>query len=234
MAGAGVTDGWDTLASQPESQKSSQEPRNNDHDVAWAAQLTETSKIEVFGADEEPGSNRAFQQWLMKLEYVCMQTKMASKSTLSEIERIKKAVVNGEKRQDMASGCPEDFLRHWEESDADCRRLMIAKESQRHATAGVCCPCSCLCWLWSLTVAVRCMAKWKKDEEAQQAAAATEKAAEQAKHVADETAAAAAALAAVPNAPAAAKEAVEQAAAAAKEAAAVAAEAAEQAYAALP
>ena len=130
--------------------------------------------VETFGADEEPGSMRASQQWQQRNEYCLMQNKFANKHVLEEVTRMRRAVTAAEKRQDLLAAFPEDFLRHWEESERDDRKLMVARVAQHHMSSGVCCLPSCLVWLWSLRVARRSVSRWaaqqKADEEAEQAA----------------------------------------------------------------
>ena len=95
----------------------------------------------------------------MKMLSLQLQQKFLAKNSLDELERVRRTVTAAEKRQDGQAGFPGDFLRHWSESDRDERKLLLARETQRHMSAGVCCVPSCLVWLWSLRVARRCMAR---------------------------------------------------------------------------
>ena len=132
-------------------------------------------RIEPFSAAERDGSLEAIQQWLAKVEYSGMQRKHRQDGMFAELERIRRAVTNAEKRQDSEQGHPQDFLRHWDASSKDERKLMLDREIQRHCQAGLCCLPSCFAWLHSLRVGRRCRATWAeqaRQEEALAAAAA--------------------------------------------------------------
>ena len=126
--------------------------------------------ISTFGDEEKPGSERSSQQWLQKIEYCLMQNKMASKGTLAELERIRRATVAAERRQDNLAGEPADFLRHWKESELVEKKIMLARESQRHLAAGMCCLPSCLCFLWAVRNTKRAMPRWEKQSKEEEAA----------------------------------------------------------------
>ena len=87
--GAGVAD-W----GQGEEQEQEGEPWN--------------IEIDAFGEDEPAGSQRALQQWLMKLDYNGMQQKHELQSIRASLERSQKAMTNAERRQDREACSPED------------------------------------------------------------------------------------------------------------------------------
>ena len=119
---------------------------------APASQEAMPKTIATFGPAEEPGSGRSQQQWLMKLEYQGMQKKGILQKILHETERTSKAVRCAERRQDRSSGFPEDFIRHWRESESKDRCLAAASQIQHHFSQGVCCLPGCLVFLGQLWV----------------------------------------------------------------------------------
>ena len=123
---------------------------------------------------EIPGSQRAHQQWLQRVEYVGMQQKKRLDACIEQLDRCRTALTNAEKRQDSQLNQPEDFLRHWDEARGPERRLMVCKVAQQHMDAGcVCCLPKCLTWLYSLRCGRQCARKWAREaeEEARLAAA---------------------------------------------------------------
>ena len=140
-----------------------------------AASAPTYGEIQAFSEVQRDGSPEAIQQWLAKVEYSGMQRKHRQDAMLAELERIRRAATAAEHRQDSEQGHPEDFLRHWDESSKDERKLMLDREIQRHCQAGLCCLPSCFAWLHSLRVFRRCRATWAeqaRQEEALAAAAA--------------------------------------------------------------
>ena len=112
--------------------------------------------------EEKPGTMRAVQCWLQKVEYGGMQNKMLLKSSLETQLRISKAVCNLERRQDHQMSEPQDWLRHWRACEnGPERKLPLAAATRKHMEAGVCCLPSCMVWLWTLRVAKKAMKIWE-------------------------------------------------------------------------
>ena len=133
-----------------------------------------TGKIVTFAKkaeqEEKPGTVRALQCWLQKLEYCNMQQKMALKTQQEELVRQTRALTNMERRQDSQQAQPTDFLRHWDAAKGEEKKLLAAQAVRDHMKAGACCLPSLFLWLWSLKVARRAMAVWAREAEAEQEA----------------------------------------------------------------
>ena len=74
-----------------------------------------TGEIVTFatnGSEEErPGTFRAMQCWLQRIEFVCAQQKQVLKAQQEELARASQAVTSMERREDSQQAQPTDWLR---------------------------------------------------------------------------------------------------------------------------
>ena len=79
------------------------------------------------------------------------------------------AVCSLERRQDYQDCAPQDWLRHWHESEnKQDKQLLLAAAANRHLQAGLCCLPSCLLWLYALNTAKKALKIWAAQPESEE------------------------------------------------------------------